>query len=295
VYSVPEYIQMLMNKTFVYTGNMTKEEFRSTFNRKLACWDVRPMSMDEEVTLKIKTDKTFINLNCKVVALKTNGRYYSVNKWNKLLNLKMHRAIAREAKSFDKKDRFAFGNRNNTTRDMSSRTAEQAFVYSKKYQDTTEQKMDFAAWKKYAAKSFRSYVRDGFQYDNAVGTALIKSGMGINNIDCYIHSGQMEDILVIYDMETEVISDDYNVMLYKSINTSYPLTKNYNGKDGMSGYYFRRKPNYLIRFSKDGFMQVTKPDEMKDARKGSIVGVKYVNQYNTKDLSSNDITKLILD
>jgi hypothetical protein len=274
---------------------MTKEEFRAAFSRKLMCWDLRPMTMNDELLLKIKTDKTFINLNCKVVALKKDGSYYAAKKWNKLLNLKMQRALAKEAKSFDKKNRFIYSDRNNMARSFKPRTDVQAFAYCKQFQTTAELTMDLGAWKKYASRIYKGYNYDPFQYNNAVGTALVKSGMGVSNIDCYIHSGQMDDILVKYDAETDMVSSDYNVMLYKSINTSYPLNKHYGDKDGLAGFYFKRKPNYLIRFSKDGFMQVTKPEEMKDSKKGSTVAVKYANQYNVKDLTSKDITKLILD
>jgi hypothetical protein len=169
-----------------------------------------------------------------------------------------------------------------------------AYEYSKKFQNSTELQMDYKHWLKYVRKTGVFWNQNMFIEETQVGTALVKSGMGIKNIDCYLHSGEMEDIYVDYKTNGEGAQNDYNVMLYKSINTSYPLSSNLP-EPGLHGYRFKNRPNYVIRFSDDGFMQVTKPDMVRNALSGRSIRLDYSEGHNVKNLSSDEITKLILD
>lgn len=295
-YDVPKHILPLLNRTYLYTGSLTKEEFRATYNRKLLCWDLRLNSIGNGVDLKIKTDISFINLKGKAVTLMDDGTCYVSKKANTILCNAVLRALYSEAKRFNKKDRISPYNYNdlNFPRITADEKDLLAYNYSKKYQNKDEKQMDFSAWKSYIKKVYPDYYYNTFQNNNEVGNALVKSGLGVKNIDAYIHSGQMEDILVNYNVDVDSLSDQYNAILFKSINTSYPIAKSYNG-NSLAGFYFKRNENYIVRFSGNGYMQVTKPNELKELKKGNNINIAYQQQHNVKNLNSNDITRLILD
>ena len=135
--------------------------------------------------------------------------------------------------------------------------------------------------------------RSVLENTNELGSALVKSGLGFKNIDCYIHSGQMQDIYVNYkNANADSVGRQFNTILFKSINTNYMLS--YAG-NGLNGYYFKNRPNYIIRFSDDGMMQVTKPDKVARQKQESMITLDYTNQYQVKGMDSNAITRLILD
>lgn len=289
---VPDHISLLMNREFLYTGGLSKQEFRNTFNRKVYCWDVRNSGIGNSVDLVIKTDKGLLNLSGLVIRLK-DDRSYTVSKiTGKVLNINMIRQLKRESRHFNRKDRFNYTNDNDLTNKNSNDISRDAFEYCKKFMNDEEKKMSYNDWKKYIQKFGYSLDWNELQ-DNDLGNALVKSGMGINNIDCYLHSGQMEDILVQYkNAPIDSIAFQYNCFLYKSINTSYPLTG--TGEYGLSGYYFKKRDNYLIRLSEDGYMQVTKPQEVLASKNERTISLTYSNQYYIKGMSSDEITKLIL-
>lgn len=295
-YDIPRHIQVLLNRTYLYTGNLTIEEFKATYNRQLLCWDLRLNSVGSVIDLNIKTDKAFVNLKGKAVTLMDDGTCYVSQKTNLLLCRAVQRSISMEAKRFNKKDR-GYSHKYNDANYSVLRGKQKdllAYNYSKKYQNKDEKQMDFSAWKSYVKKTFPNYYINTFQNDNEVGNALVKSGLGVKNIDCYIHSGQMEDIYVNYNKDMDSLSDEYNAILFKSINTSYPISKSYNN-NSLSGYYFKRNDNYIVRFSNNGYMQVTKPNELKELKRGNNINIAYQQQHNVKNLNSKHITSLILD
>ena len=295
-YDVPKHILPLLNRTYVYTGSLTKEEFRATYNRKLLCWDLRLNSIGNGIDLTIKTDRSFIGLKGKAVTLTDDGTCYVSKKTNSVLCNTILRALYGESKRFNKKERMAPYNYNDLNFPMI--TAEEkdllAYNYSKKYQNKDEKQLDFKGWKTYVKKTYPGYYYNSFQNNNDVGNALVKSGLGVKNIDAYIHSGQMEDVLVNYNINVDSLSDEYNAVLFKNINTSYPIAKSYNG-NSLSGFYFKHNDNYVIRFSNNGYMQVTKPSELKEMKKGNNINIAYQQQHNVKNMNSKDITSLILD
>ena len=131
-----------------------------------------------------------------------------------------------------------------------------------------------------------------FQATNELGYALVKSGLGFKNIDCYIHSGQMQDVFVRYrNVNKDSLNKQFNTILFKSINTNYMLAGTDNG---LVGYYFKNRPNDIIRFSEQGMMQVTKPDKVAGEKSGNIISLDYTEQFHVKGMDSNAITKLIL-
>ncbi len=295
-YDIPKHILPLLNRTYLYTGNLSKEEFKQTYSRKLLCWDVRLNSVGNGIELNIKTENSFISLKGKAVTLMDDGTCYVSKKANLVLCNAVIRALYSDAKRFNKKERMSPYGYNDLyfPRVSADEKDVQAYNYSKKYQNKDEVQMDFAAWKAYVKKIFPEYNYNSFQNNNDVGNALVKSGMGVKNIDAYIHSGQMEDILVDYNRDVDSLSDEYNAVLFKSINTSYPITKSYNG-NSLAGYYFKSNDNYIVRFSGNGYMQVTKPNELRQLKKGNSVNIAYQQQHNVKNLNSKDITSLILD
>ncbi|MBA3679980.1 MAG: hypothetical protein H0W73_02145 [Bacteroidetes bacterium] len=295
-YDIPRHILALLNRTYLYTGNLTKEEFRSTYNRQLLCWDLRLNSVGNAIDLNIKTDKAYISLKGKAVTLMDDGTCYVSKKTNLLLCRAVQRGISLEAKRFNRKDKPYANKYNDMNFSVLRGQAKDllAYNYSKKYQNKEEKKMDFTAWKSYVKNMFPDYYYNAFQNDNEVGNALVKSGLGVKNIDCYIHSGQMEDVFVNYNKDIDSLSDEYNAILFKSINTSYPISKSYTS-NSLAGYYFKKNENYIVRFSNNGFMQVTKPEELKEIKKGNNINIAYQQQHNVKNLTSKDITRLILD
>ncbi|MES2680419.1 MAG: hypothetical protein V4635_11060 [Bacteroidota bacterium] len=300
---VPAHIKPLLNRMFLYDGPLTKDEFRKTYSRKLKCWDLRLDAAGNDLHFTIKTGKNYMDLNGTPVTLKDDKTYVIQKKGGATLARIVRRTLRREARLFDKKPIYTLRNGrttrysphvyNNVQRGYGRRTEEEAFQYCKKYQNGTESGMDIKAWQRYI-KKFPAYDYNSFQYNNDVGNALLKSGLGINNIDCYIHSGAMQPVFVRYDIERDSLLNEYNAMLFKSINGSYPVTPGVN-QDYFSGYYFDQHSNYLIRFSQDGYMQVTKPDDLKRLKKGDKIDLAYHQQFNIKGLTTKEITRLILD
>jgi hypothetical protein len=295
-YVIPRYVQALTNKTYVYTGDMTKEEFRKKFSYKIKCWDLRP---DFSGALEIKTKSERINLPCMPVYLVDGGKRYVVSeKENSALNKRLKRAIAWEAKMFDKKlfnrrKRDAWPLYNDPKGDRNTKKIEQeAFAYCKQFQTQEEFSMSFDQWKDYV-NTFTGGQSE-FIINNDVATALVKSGMGIKNIDAYIHKGQVETMYVNYKASPDTLLADYYAVLYSSINTSYSLSRSF-GEYAVQGFFFKKKPNYLIRLSKDGYMQVIKPKELALAKRGDRFVVEYQSQYMVKGMDSREISRLILD
>lgn len=297
-YDIPKYILALLDKAFVYTGSLTKEEFKRIYHRKLLCWDLRVNSTGNGLAVNIKTDKTHLSLTCNLINLKDNGTYYIPKKANLLLCNSIQKTINKEAKDFNKKGRFNYTYFNDSYKNnfKNFNWHEQAFVHSKKFQNESEAKLDLKAWKKYVKNKYPNYYSNSFQNNNKVGNALVKSDLGVKNIDAYLHAGQMEDILVNYNNNVKGnFTDEYNAVLFKNINTSYALTKNNVDDGSLAGYYFKKRANYIIRFSQNGYMQVTKPNDVKDLKRGNKISIAYQEQYNVKDMTSKDITRLILD
>lgn len=151
--------------------------------------------------------------------------------------------------------------------------------------------MNFTQFVKYARPFNILFLNNIFNDTSAVSIALLKSGLGIKNIDCYLHSGVMEDIYVNYPNNNDSLENQKAIMLYTSINTSYPL--NYSEK-GFYGHYYIKHDNYIIRFYNNA-MQVSKPKDVLSNKNSKDIILNYENQYNIKNLNSNEITKLILN
>lgn len=293
---LPYYINALVNKTMVYTGELDLAQFRKKYCQKVMCWDLRNTSTGNSIDLNVKTNKGFLELSGMIVKLNDDGTYKVVPRVNHITNVYMTRQVRIEAYRFDTRKRFNYtdGNSTNPRRNIDFEKIKQmAYDGCKKLKTEKELKMNVTQFHKYAYTI--NGLNDWDLGDNEVGNALVKSGLGIKNIDCYIHSGQMEDILVRYDNYViDSLIGQHNVMLYKSINTSFPLTVNIM-KQSLSGYYFKKNKNYVIRFSDNGYMQVTKPTEVAAAKNGNSINLPYTNQYLVKGLNSNDITRLIFD
>lgn len=294
---IPAHIRALMNKTYLYNGTLTKDEFKKMFNKKLLCWDVRTSLDDNVITMDIKTEKMHQALSGQIIYLRDDKTFTIQKKATKFLNQKVARFIRREAKKFDKTTRFDYYNFNdiNYINNNGKNKDLLAFTYSKKYQNNKEKPMDFKTWKLYVKPYSNLYMdRYSLEQTNELGTALLKSGLGAKNIDCYLHNGSMEDIYVRYNnILFDTLSYDYNTVLFKSINTNYLLSNSSN--NSLTGYYYKNNPNYIIRFSDKGFMQVSKPGKVSENKKSNVITLDYVNQFNVKGMNSNDITKLILD
>lgn len=94
------------------------------------------------------------------------------------------------------------------------------------------------------------------------------------------------------NISNDSLAGQFHTVLFKTINTNYMLT----GSDrGLSGYYFKSSPNYIVRFSDNGMMQVTKPEQADAQKNGNFITLDYKQQYNVKGMDSKDITRLILD
>lgn len=291
---MPSYVQELTTKEFMYTGNLSKEQFKKLFSRRVLCWDLRQELNGDELVFTVKTNKGFTGIEGKVINLKDDRTYSIPKRAGFVLNQKMTRQLRREARAFDKKGRFNPGENNNANNRKTMNQQEAAFAYCKQFQNKDEKPMNMEEWQKYVALYAPRYLnRSMLESSNELGSALVKSGLGFKNIDCYIHSGQMQDIYVNYrNADADSVGRQYNTILFKSINTNYMLS---DAGNGLSGYYFKNRPNYIIRFSGDGMMQVTKPDKVAQQKQESLITLEYTNQYQVKGMDSNAITRLILD
>lgn len=291
---MPLYARELTDKNFMYTGNLSKEQFKRVFNRRVLCWDLRPELNGDELTFTIKTNTGFVEIQGKVISLNDDRTYGIPKRGSYVLNQKMTKHLRRDARRFDKKDRFQPDEFNNINNRRTMNREPAAFAYCRQFQVKDEKPMSFEEWKKYASVYAALYMnRSVVESANELGSALVKSGLGFKNIDCYIHSGQMQDIYVNYkNMSPDSVGKQFNTVLFKSINTNYMLTY---GGNGLNGYYFKNHPNYIVRFSDEGTMQVTKPDKVVQQKKESIIQLDYTDQYQVKGMDSKAITRLILD
>lgn len=291
---MPSYVEELTTKEFMYTGSLSKEQFKRIFNRRALCWDLRQELNGDELAFTMKTNQGFVDIEAKVISLKDDRTYSIPKRGSFVLNQKISRQLRHEARAFDKKARFDPGEHNNANNKKTMNQQDAAFAYCKQFQNKEEKPMTMEEWKKYVAIYASMYMnRSALESTNELGSALVKSGLGFKNIDCYIHSGQMQDIYVNYrNANADSVGKQFNTILFKSINTNYMLS--YAG-NGLNGYYFKNRPNYIIRFSEDGMMQVTKPDKVSQQKQESLITLDYTNQYQVKGMDSNAITRLILD
>lgn len=293
---IPSYIYAIIGKTYLYTGNFTKDEFKKAFNKKLLCWDVRTTFDNTVLNMDIKTEKGNQLLSGQIITLRDDKTYIVQKKAARTTNMKVARFIKREARKFDKEIRFNYSNFNNLNyKSMNKNSDLLAFEHCQKWQNKTEKPMNFKTWKLYV-KVYASRYSDRYSLEatNELGMALLKSGLGAKNIDCYLHNGTMENILVRYNnIPFDSLNTEYNTVLFKNINTNYLLSASEN--NALNGYQYKNGPNYIIRFSNNNTMQVTKPKVISDNKKTNVITLNYTNQFNVKGLNSDQITKLILD
>jgi hypothetical protein len=289
---MPSYVQELIGREFMYTGTLSKEQFKRVFSRRMLCWDLRPELNGDELTFTIKTNTGFVEIQGKAISLNEDRTYSVPKRGSYVLNQKMTRHLRREARSFDRRDRDEYKEYNDANKKRTLNREADAFTYCKEFQNKEEKPMTFEAWQKYAS-SFASTYANSFQATNELGSALVKSGLGFKNIDCYIHSGQMQNVFVRYsNVNKDSLNKQFNTILFKSINTNYMLAGTDNG---LVGYYFKNRPNYIIRFSERGMMQVTKPNKAAEEKSGNVIALDYTEQYDVKGMDSNALTRLILN
>jgi hypothetical protein len=290
---VPAYISALFNRKYLYEGSLSKEQFKKIYNRKVLFYDVRASVSGDNVSLDLKSFSQHYELSGQIIYLR-DDRTYAVQKRAAFsLDQREVRSLKKDNKDFKKNIRSL--SRNKLNYGINHNKAVLAYEYVKQFQVGDEQKMTKEEWEKYAATFLQFLNARNFDQNNTLGKALLKSGLGFNNIDEYIHQGQMQNVFVQYNAaQSDSTTREFHTFLYKSINTSYPIS-DYNADGKMKGYYFKDKPNYIIRFSEDGIMQVTKPEEVAKSKKGNTISLDYAQQYNVKGMDSNAITRLILD
>ncbi|MBS1635609.1 MAG: hypothetical protein JST26_06760 [Bacteroidetes bacterium] len=290
---VPAHISALFNKTYLYDGDISRAEFRQLFPRKLPCWDLRTNVAGNTLQLNIKTDKAFSQLNAKIITLKDDKTYIVQKRGAKIMNVRISMLARHDGRKFDRKDRKSYGDFNDINMFKLKHKEELAYAYSQKFQTEKEKQIDHKNWADYAAANRAAGFGYG-GYGSAVGTALVKSGMGFNNIDCYIHNGQMQDVFVQYNnMPFDSISGEFTYALYKSINTSYNFYASAPDQ-AFRGYYFKNRANYIIRFTGNNAMQVLSPEQVKENKNQNTIAVNYINEFDVSNMNSNEISKLIL-
>ncbi|MBL7931168.1 MAG: hypothetical protein JNL60_04680, partial [Bacteroidia bacterium] len=297
-YFMPRYISYITNKKYIYKGELDKEAFRRAFNRKEIFWDLRILSQGEVLSLRLKTNAKYFELLCQVAFQDGEGKYFASGKSTRSLSELIDKGIGRCAKKFNRDPRphDASGSRYSkfNYNEIDPRKDDYwlaAFRLVEPYKTKDEKKLNFEEWKAYV-QTF--YSVGEFQRDNDLNTALVKSGMGISNIDAYIHSGAIEEMMVKYDgVEPDSIFQQFNVIMYKSINTSYACVQ--QDTKALRGFVLKGKPNYIIRFSMNGIMQVTRPSELESFRTEGKISIPYEEQYDVKGLTSTQISSLILD
>lgn len=298
---IPNYIRCLVNKSILYTGNLTKEEFKKKFNRNLLCWDLRPLAQGNSLSFKIKTNDGFEEISGEVIKLNEDKTYEIYKSAGKVLNQRVSRLLSLNEKRFDngrkkygyETGRYSYKYQNNRNKRFTvSVTKEEAYALAKKYMNTKENNMTLTEFVKYASTfPIQFSSRNAMLENSLAGNALIASGLGIKNIDAYLHKNLMDEIFVKYlnHNDSDSISYQTIVMLYKNINTSYPL--NTHNEESFHGYYLKNSPNYIVRMNKTT-MQVEKPQEFNFSKNIEII---YKNEYNLEGKNSAEITNLILD
>jgi len=292
---VPYHISSLFNRTFIYEGTVSVAEFKRKYVQQHYYWDLRLSSANNQLEFLLKSNSRFISLQATAINLNTDKTYKVPKKLNATIGRIHAVTIKREERVFNKKPRYSWHNFNNRNGTIINPQL-LAFEGCKKFQNEEEKKLNYREWVKYVYKNFGYGLYNQFTEDTEVGQALVKSGMGIKNIDEYIHSGQMEPIFVNYkNIHPDSVTADYCAMLYKSINTTYPLSRNVSNESHFTAFYFKNKPNYLIRFTDSGYMQVIKPSELESMKENDKLEPEYVNQYRITGLNSEQISKLIFD
>lgn len=295
---LPKHLSPLFGRIYVYQGSLSKAEFKKKYCTGINYLDAKVEEWAADLKFDLKTMSGHEQLPATTVILKDDKTYLVPKKGNHLLARRANIIYKREAKLFNKRARFSAGDNNNlngTGYITQKELLRNAFEYCKTFQNKKEAAMNQAEWKQYANALF--YAANGAEKPNEVSSALLLSGMGTYNIDQYIHSGQMQPILVKYlEADNDSLSNQYNAMIYSSINTTYPVFVSGYSKNMLKGYYFKEQPNYLVRFSQNGYMQVTKPQDVEAMKKsGGAIKPAYKNQYFVKGLTSDEITRLIFE
>lgn len=295
----PKHIRPLLGRLYICDGNLSRAEFRKNYCTQVYIVDIKTMENNQVLSFELKTRNGFLNLNAQAAIVNEDRTYSIPKRTNKILAKRANYLYQHEAKVFNKKHRYSASDWNDSyksKRALADKIWLMAFEHAKKYQTAVEAKMDLKQWQAYAAQRYNINMHGNSIFPNELGNALVMSGMGVYNIDEYIHSGEMEPIYVKYKKaKMDTVVKQYNAMLFETINTTYPIYSYSNISKSLNAYYFKKQPNYLVRFSESGFMQVIKPTEIVQCREGNNIEPVFKNEKYIKGLNSDEITKLIFN
>ncbi len=290
------YMQPFMKSYFVVEDGKSAVDIKALSRSRI--WDVRVEERNGQLFFNFKTSSGFQRLVVTAVRVHKHGQKEEDAKKHDRLIKRYERILATTAKRYDKKPRYyqsdftRYSRSNYNLLYPRNDTSYQRFAYNKAvpYMTVTERAMPHQAFCDSAIKKFRN--NGVLDYDlMQLNNVLIKSGLGISNIDCYIHAKQMVPIYArINATEQDTNSSQATVMLFKNIKTSSQATT--IKKNLYEGYRFHKGETYMVQFAEDRYMTVYKTNDKQSSRNNPQTFTKTapIDVYN---LSSDEVAKLI--
>jgi hypothetical protein len=256
------YLRPFVNRLYVVQDGKDRSAIRQL--SKSGIVDARIDQQGDELVLTLKTVKGFDTLRITAMKSYRHGKKEENYQLHTQLMKRYNRILAHTAKKFDRQRRFS---RNGFTRFSAAsynqnRRLPDSMLYEAAYQKALP--LMTPEEKRMGRKGFYEAVVSklkALSYHNfgiaSLNNVLVKSGMGISNIDGYLHAGQMQPVYAkVQQAPTDSSDVDASVVVFRDIKTSSPVQL--IDRHFYEGYRFYKGENYLVQFSDDRYMTVYK-------------------------------------
>lgn len=299
-------IRMLDGRQLKYAGTLSKEDFKKLYYKKNIS-DVRLEDKGSFLLLYIKTRQGILELPLNIVEYNEKTKEYDQK-------TKLERNIARHFSHRVKTDTRIYNKKNKRGSNMRQydrikgveKKLADKLAYDKIHDELNEieKKLSFTRFVTIADSiKQRMMFSNGTRIENTfnksldtivakANTVLINSNLGFNNIDSYIHKGEVLDLYVQYNMpETKSkVKTDFTTTIIKGINTSI---NNFNHMEDetITSRYIKNRDFILLRLDPEGYMQTDyfTPKEISTNSVSLILN----NKVYIKNKKSNEIAKLL--
>lgn len=299
-------IHILDGKQLKYAGTLSKADFKNKYYKKTIS-DVRLEDKGGYLLLSMKTRKGIIELPFNIVQYNQKTMEYDQkNKLEKNIARNFSTRLKTDTKIHNKKNKRGANMRQyDRIKGVEKKLADK-LAYEKLYEQLSEseKKLSFLRFVAIADSiKQRTLYANGTRIENTFNKSLdtivaqankvlINSNLGFNNIDTYIHKGEVLDLYVQYNLpETKnKIKTHYTTTIIKDINTSI---NNFNnmGDETITSRYIKNKDFILLRLEPEGYMQSNyfKTNEIST----NSVTLMLNNKIYIKNKKSNEIAKLL--
>ena len=290
------YLRPFVNRLYVVQDGKDRAQIRELSRKRIL--DARVGEQGSELVLTLKTLKGFDTLHLTAIKSYRHGKKEENYQLHTQLMKRYNRILTHTAKKFDRPRRFS---RNGFTRFSAAsynqnRRLPDSLLYEAAYQKALP--LMTPQEKGLGRKAFYEAVMSklkALSYHNfgiaSLNNVLVKSGMGISNIDCYLHAGQMQPVYAKVEQPAGDSSDvDATVVVFRDIKTSSPVQL--INTHFYEGYRFYKGENYLVQFSDDRYMTVYKIEATPTTKSRPITFTKSA-PVDIYGMNSDEVRRLI--